>query len=74
MRGTMAGSPSTTDHNSFSVAVDTTGNFVYVTNDGSANVSVYTINPSTGTLSSVGWSFATGTQPAGIAVAAVTGP
>ena len=57
-----------------SVAVDPTGGFLYVTNEtyGSSDdgsVSAYAINPSNGALTQVNGSpFATGIQPAGIAI------
>jgi 6-phosphogluconolactonase len=51
------------------VAVDPTGMFAYVVNAGSGSVSVYTIDANTGALSPIGGSpFATGTQPAAIAI------
>ena len=46
----------------YSVTVDPSGKFAYVANEGSANISVYTINQTTGALT------------AGTAVAAGSGP
>ena len=52
-----------------SVAVDPTGMFAYVVNAGSGSVSVYTIDANSGALSPISGSpFATGTQPAAIAI------
>jgi hypothetical protein len=49
--------------------------FVYVTNNGSNNISAYTINTISGVLSPVSASpFPAGSSPCGVAVAAVTGP
>lgn len=50
-----------------SVAVDPAGNFVYVTNSGSNDVSIYTINGTTGALTSIG-TIPAGTSPASVAV------
>jgi 6-phosphogluconolactonase (cycloisomerase 2 family) len=49
------------------IAVDPTGAFAYVTNSGSNNVSMYTINTTTGVLTSVGLIDA-GTTPLSVAV------
>ena len=47
-----------------SVTVDPSGKLAYVANFGSANVSAYTINATTGMLSAVAGSpFAAGTKP-----------
>ena len=52
--------------------VDPTGTFLYVSNNGSGNVSAYMIDQSTGALTEVSGSpFAAGTGPCGVAVAAV---
>ena len=49
--------------------MDSTGRFLYVTNNGSANVSGYTVNPGTGALTAVrGSPFAAGTGPEAIAI------
>ena len=50
-----------------SVTVDPTGRFAYVTNSGSTSVSVYTINPSTGALTSIG-AVLTQTTPSSVTV------
>ena len=50
-----------------SVAADPASNFAYVTNSGSNNVSMYTINGTTGALTSIG-TIAAGTGPASVAV------
>jgi DNA-binding beta-propeller fold protein YncE len=54
--------------NPFSVTVDPTGKFAYVVNNGSSNVSAYRINPSTGTLTSVGAPVVAGTSPVSVTV------
>jgi DNA-binding beta-propeller fold protein YncE len=67
----VAGSPFVdgTNSNPYSVAVDPTGSFVYVANDGSNNVSVYTITAGTGALTAVAGSpFADGTNSSPTAV------
>jgi 6-phosphogluconolactonase (cycloisomerase 2 family) len=49
------------------VTVDSTGEFVYVVNFNSNNVSAYTIDASTGALTPVvGSPFAAGQEPSGI--------
>ena len=49
--------------------MDPSGRFAYVANAGSANVSVYTINSSTGALTSIAGSFFdTGRGPSSVAV------
>jgi 6-phosphogluconolactonase len=66
----VAGSPFGAGTNPIAVAVDPTGKFAYVTNVGSANVSAYAINATSGALTPVAGSpFAAGTNPVGIAVA-----
>ena len=50
-----------------SIAVDPTGTFAYVANSGSNDVSMYTINATTGALTSIGM-IATGTDPVSVAV------
>jgi 6-phosphogluconolactonase len=49
----VAGSPFATGTNPYSVSVDPTDQFVYVGNDGSANVSEFTLNGNTGALTPV---------------------
>jgi len=52
-----------------SVAVDPTGKFVYVANEGSTNVSGYTLNATTGALTAISGSpFAAGLVPFSVAV------
>jgi len=60
----VAGSPFTAGTNPYSVRVDQADRFVYVGNDGSANVSEFTLNSGTGVLTPVAASpVATGTLP-----------
>ena len=56
-----------TGANPYGVAVDPTGRFAFVANYGGATVQAYTINQSTGALTSVGTPAATGTGPYGVA-------
>jgi DNA-binding beta-propeller fold protein YncE len=50
--------------------VDPTGNFAYVANANSNNVSGYSIDPATGVLTAIGGSpFAAGSSPLSVAVA-----
>jgi YVTN family beta-propeller protein len=49
------------------VAVDPSGKFAYVTNSGSNDVSMYTINATTGVLTS-GGTIAAGSTPTSIAI------
>src|SRR5262249_3690086 len=51
-----------------SVAVDPTGRFAYVANNGSANVSTYTVNTTSGVLTSMGAPVAAGSGPFSVAV------
>ncbi len=60
--GTIFGEPNPT-----AMAVDPTGSFAYVANSGSNNVSMYSINTTTGILTSVG-TIASGTNPLSVAV------
>jgi YD repeat-containing protein len=65
----VTGSPFATGQNPMSVTVDTSGRFVYVANQGSNNVSAYTIDPNTGILTPVpGSPFAAGNGPVFVAV------
>ncbi|MEK7702930.1 MAG: beta-propeller fold lactonase family protein, partial [Nitrospirota bacterium] len=48
-----------------SVTVDPSGQFAYAANDGSDNISVYTINQTTGALTA-GTAVAAGTNPSSI--------
>ena len=54
-----------------SVTVDPSGKFAYVANYGSDNVSVYTINASTGALTAVGTPVAAGTFPLSVTTTGV---
>ena len=60
--GTIFGEP-----NPNAMAVDPTGSFAYVANSGSNNVSMYSINTTTGILTSLGL-IASGTNPLSVAV------
>ena len=61
------GSPFTAGANPTSITVDITGQFVYVVNSGSNDVSVFRISPVTGALNTVAGSpFAAGTTPRAI--------
>jgi DNA-binding beta-propeller fold protein YncE len=67
----ISGSPFTAGSSPWSVAVDPTGKFAYVTNLGTipGTVSGYTIDPSTGALTPISGSpFAAGTTPRSVAV------
>jgi 6-phosphogluconolactonase (cycloisomerase 2 family) len=68
----VAGSPFAAGNNAYSVAVDPSGKFVYVTNENSGvkgNISAYIINPSTGALSAMAGSpFASGNGPISVTV------
>jgi 6-phosphogluconolactonase (cycloisomerase 2 family) len=65
----VAGSPFATGINPFSISIDKTGNFVYVGNDGSASISEFTLNGTTGVLTPVAGSpVAAGTSPDFIAI------
>ncbi|MFI4889304.1 MAG: beta-propeller fold lactonase family protein [Steroidobacterales bacterium] len=60
----IAGSPFATGTNPYSVSVDLTDQFVYVGNDGSANISEFTLNGATGVLTAVAGSpMAAGANP-----------
>ena len=51
-----------------SVTVDPTGQFAYVVNFGSDNISAFSVNPNTETLTAVGPAVATGNRPRSVAV------
>ena len=69
----MAGSPFAAGANPFSVTVEPTGQFAYVPNSNSNNVSAYMIDGATGALTPVAESpFAAGTGPE--SVTTTTGP
>jgi len=54
--------------NPIDIAIDPTCRFMYVTNNGSNTVSQFSINQSTGALTSIATAVATGSLPQGIAV------
>jgi YD repeat-containing protein len=65
----VAGSPFATGQNPLFVTLDPTGRFVYVANQGSNNVSAYTIDPNAGFLTPVfGSPFAVGNGPDSVVV------
>jgi 6-phosphogluconolactonase len=65
----VTGSPFATGTQPYGVAVDPTGQFVYVPNNGSNNVSGYAINATSGVLKAVkGSPFAAGANTDGVAV------
>ena len=65
----VAGSPfSTGGTNPNAVSFDPSGKFVYVGNDGSANVAQFSLAPATGVLTPVGPPVAAGTNPDFVAV------
>jgi 6-phosphogluconolactonase (cycloisomerase 2 family) len=64
----LAGFPVPTEANAYSVSVDPTNRFLYVTNDGAGNVSGFTLDASTGALTSMaGPPFPAGNHPKFIA-------
>jgi YVTN family beta-propeller protein len=65
--GTVAAGTINAESAPTSIVVDPTGKFAYVANFGSNNVSMYTINTTTGILTSIG-SIAAGTIPLSVAV------
>jgi 6-phosphogluconolactonase (cycloisomerase 2 family) len=65
----VTGSPFATGTNAYSVAIDPSGKFVYVANDGSANISGFTLNATTGVLTPIsGGAVAAGTFPDFLAI------
>ena len=65
----IAASPFAAGSNPYSIAVDPTGNFVYVANGYSYDVSGYTIDSATGALTAIAASpFAAGSNPYSVAV------
>jgi 6-phosphogluconolactonase len=62
----LAGSPFPVGINPTSVTVDISGQFVYVSNSGSNNVSAFKIDPATGSLAAVGSPFPAGATPKSI--------
>jgi 6-phosphogluconolactonase (cycloisomerase 2 family) len=61
----LSGSPYTAGSTPFSIAMDSSGKFIYVANQGSNNISAFSVNATTGVLSSVG-TYASGNGPYGI--------
>ncbi len=65
----VAGSPFAADNHPYSVSIDPTGQFVYVGNDGSGDVSEFTLNGTTGALTTVSGSpVAAGANPDFVAI------
>jgi 6-phosphogluconolactonase len=68
------GSPFAADYGSYAVAIDPTGRFAYVANDGTGSgdpgdISVFAINPRDGALTPIGGSpFLAGSNPIGIGI------
>jgi 6-phosphogluconolactonase len=59
----------TSNNHRGAVAVDPTGMFAYVVNEGGGTVSVYAIGATSGALTPIGGStIVTGTQPSAIAI------
>jgi hypothetical protein len=68
----LSNSPFAAGSHPFSVAVDPSGKFAYVANDGSNNVSAYTIDSTTGALTQLSNSpFPAGSSPLSMAIAVV---
>jgi len=65
--GSIATGTMIAESSSSSIVVDPTGAFAYVTNSGSNDISMYTVNASTGVLTSIG-TIAAGVQPISVAV------
>lgn len=61
----LSGSPYTTGADPFSVAMDSSGKFIYVANQSSNNISAFSVNSTTGVISSIG-TYASGSGPNGI--------
>jgi len=65
----VAGSPFAAGTDPISIAVDAEGKFAFVANEGSGNVSAYTLNAATGALTAVSGSpYAVKTGPSSVAV------
>ena len=68
------GSPFAADYGSYAVAIDPTGRFAYIANDGTGSgdpgdISVFAINPRDGALTPIqGSPFSAGSNPIGIAI------
>jgi 6-phosphogluconolactonase (cycloisomerase 2 family) len=65
----LSGSPYTTGADPLSVAMDSSGKFIYVANNRSNNISAFSVNSTTGALSSIG-TYASGSGPNGITTTA----
>jgi 6-phosphogluconolactonase (cycloisomerase 2 family) len=63
------GGPVTADQNPSAIAVDTSGQFVYVSNVGAGDVSIFNVDPVAGALTLKGNAYSPGTSGASIAVA-----
>jgi len=63
------GGPVTADQNPSGIAVDTSGQFVYVSNGGTSDVSIFNVDPVAGTLTFKANAYSPGTGGASIAVA-----
>ena len=63
------GGPVTADQNPSAIAVDTTGQFVYVGNVGTGDVSIFNVDPVAGTLTFKANAYSPGTSGASLAVA-----
>jgi 6-phosphogluconolactonase (cycloisomerase 2 family) len=63
------GGPVTADTNPSAIAVDTTGQYVYVSNVGAGDVSIFSVNPVAGALTFLEDAYSPGTSGASIAVA-----
>jgi 6-phosphogluconolactonase (cycloisomerase 2 family) len=63
------GGPVTADTNPSAIAVDTTGQYVYVSNVGAGDVSIFNVDPVAGTLTFKANAYSPGTSGASIAVA-----
>ena len=65
----VAGGPVTADQNPSAVAVDTSGQFVYVSNGNSGDVSIFNVDPVAGTLTFKANAYSSGTSGQSLAVA-----
>jgi 6-phosphogluconolactonase len=65
----ISGSPFTTGSEPRSLAIDPSGSYLFIADYNAANVSVFSINSSTGALTAVAGSpFTVGTNPEGLAL------
>ena len=65
---TALSTPIATGSNPYSITINPTGSFAYVTNTNSGTVSMYAINPSTGILTASPDTTVTGASPRSIAI------